>query len=311
MRVVALEPFLAETAHFLVGMENLVGVSHNSDFPEEVKKGHHVTQSGRTIGLQSRSKTLAERLSSSLVDVDRLLDAKPDVVITKLPHPDDLGILREELASVSGRKIALFHHDPIRLDEVYDMFDNVGKEIGVPEKGKALSQRVKAQVMDWCSNFYDRIRNKRVALVTSVNPLLLGGRWIPDMIRAASGHPQAMLAQEEDQRTSWEAIVKYNPDVLVIAPKNAPYPESLSCFEQFEKLPRWEEIYAVKRGDVFFTDGTSFFNHPTPRLIESMGILISAMAGLESGYITARDAMYRLRYLELHRHKFAAPKQNS
>ncbi len=266
MKVVCLSPFLAEIATHLLDEESVI---------------------------------LAPRALESEIRA-----MKPNVVLCSFADANEFVRFKSDLFGDESAPFLVFNHAPIRLEEIFEMFDDIGRELKVIEKGRALSQRVKAQIMDWCASFYDRIKNKRVTFLSSVQPLMLGGRWVPDMIRAASGHSQGQLAQGDDVPVKWQEIVDFNPDVIVIAPKNLSFQETLKTFKDLEKLPRWDEIYAVKRGDVFFTDGTVYFNSPTQKLIESMGILISAMAGFESGYITARDSMYKLRYLELHRHKF-------
>ena len=80
--------------------------------------------------------------------------------------------------------------------------------------------------------------------------------------------------------------------------------DSCKLFREFEKRPGWDNIPAVKRGEVFFSEGISNFYRPSMRLIESMSILVSAIAGFDSGYITPRDSFHKLRWLELQRHQF-------
>lgn len=288
MKVLVLEDFLEETASRIVDPSEIVTL------PGE---------SGTREGGQFRF--VSEQLCSRRLAIDALKALEPDCILTRLPDPDQLSRVREEIFSLYGRQVFVHHHDPVRLEDIYTMFEDVGRQLKKPEKGRELSHKVKAQIMDWSANFYDRMKNKRVTFISSVEPLMLGARWVPDMIRVASGHPQAILAKKEDQLIRWEEVVKFNPDVIIVAPKDLPFMEGVKSFKHFEKLPMWEKIYAVKRGDVFFTDGQAYFNKPTPKIIESMGILISAMAGFESGYITPRDSSYKLRYLELHRHKFS------
>lgn len=286
MKVLVLEDFLQEVAARIIEPADIVTISAEAT----TRAAEH--------------RLVSEQLCSRRLSLDELKTLNPDCILTKLPDPDLLPRIREELFSLFGRQIFVHHHDPVRLDDIYTMFEEVGRQLKKPEKGRELSHKVKAQIMDWSANFYDRMKNKRVTYISSVEPLMLGGRWIPDMIRVASGHPQAAIGKKEDILIRWEDVVKFNPDVIIVAPKDKPFLEGVKTFKYFEKLPMWEKIYAVKRGDVFFTDGQSYFNKPTPKIIESMGILISAMAGFESGYITPRDSSYKLRYLELHRHKF-------
>ena len=298
MRVVALEPFLSELTRALIGEGSLVGTVEKSHIQPDYETKLLTEQK------YASKKNFLEKLTRHKIDIELLKETLPDCILTSLPEPEILPLLKEELSKACGRPVALYHHDPVRLDDVFLMFESIGKQLKVPDKGKLIGSKVKAQMMDWSANFYDRMKNKRVTLLSGIEPFVLGARWIPDMIRMASAHPQVLSGLKEDAMVDWEAIVKFNPDIIIVAPKNLEFKESLKLFPKLGTLPHWESIYAVKRGDVFFTDGRRYFNTPTTKLIESMGILISCLAGFESGYITERDSSFKLRYLEMHRHKF-------
>jgi len=184
------------------------------------------------------------------------------------------------------------------------MFERVGAEVGLGTAGCDLARRIRAQFMDWADNFYERTKNKRVTFLESVEPLRLGGLWIPDMSRFASAVSQEPPRGEIGRTVTWDEIVRFNPDVLIIAPEGCALNDSAKLFKRFEALAGWEAVSAVKRGEVIFAAGDGQFDRPGPRLREAMGVLVSAIAGLESGYITPRDVFYRLRWVELHRHRF-------
>jgi iron complex transport system substrate-binding protein len=91
--------------------------------------------------------------------------------------------------------------------------------------------------------------------------------------------------------------------VIVVAPVGFNLSESVKTFSKVVTLPEWESLPAVKRGEVIFAAGDALYR-PGPRLVKGAAVLISAIAGLDSGYITERDEYFKLRYLELHRHRF-------
>ncbi len=98
-------------------------------------------------------------------------------------------------------------------------------------------------------------------------------------------------------------IIAFHPDVIIVAPRGMELKASLASFKELSKLKGWEELPAVVRGEVIFTDGIKHFYNPTDGLVDSMAVLLSGIAGFESGYIAERDTFYRLRWLELHRHR--------
>lgn len=310
MRIVSLEPYLTETTCVLGLQESLVGISHRCDYPEDIKFLPRVTVA-RDLGLGEHYKGargfLPENLSPDFIQLEELVALKPDLVLTAVPNMEEqeelLARLRSELRDHCGEETRLAAFEARNFEEILQMFQDLGRALDMRAKGWDLAQRVKSQLMDWGDNFHDRMRNKRVSLLASVRPLKLGGWWIPDMIRLCSGLSQNAASGHPARETTWEEIVEFRPDVIVVAPKDYGMSETLKVFKELEQLPGWEDVPAVKRGEVIFTDGVSHFHRPTPRLMGSMGVLVSAIAGLESGYITPRDSFYRLRWLEMQRHK--------
>jgi iron complex transport system substrate-binding protein len=186
---------------------------------------------------------------------------------------------------------------------MYDAFEEIGVLIGRAREGRELTNRLKAQLMDWGDNFYPRMKNKKVTVLSSVNPLRVAGRWIPDIIKTASAQPQLLALGETDKATTWREIEAFKPDVVVVAPEGYSLEESVKTLSLLERVPEWEGIPAVKRGEVIFCEGTGLYR-PGPKILKGAAVLFSAIAGLESGYITKRDEFFRLRFVELHRHRF-------
>ena len=299
----SLDPVITELVCYFGLGESLVGVSHNCLLPEEGQAERVTTNQG------SASKPLLEQgLSSARPDLKRIKELAPDLLLAFPPYQEQwseqLKALKEAFAALGLPATKLLCYSPRTLDQVYDFFVSVGRDLGIEAQGRALASRLKAQVMDWCDNFYERMKNKKVSLITSCDPLTLGGFWMPGMVALCSAHSQVRVSGKPSQRVEWHEIVQFAPDVIVIAPWNMDAKQAALQYRNFERRPDWEKIPAVKRGEVYFSDGLDHFNRPTPKLIDSMGILVSAIAGLESGYITARDSFYKLRWVELHRHKF-------
>lgn len=303
MRIVSLEPFLTELVCYFGRESELVGVSHRCDTPEVIRSLPRVTTDDDTT-----PRTLAD-LSRFTVRIDDIVAIQPDLILTSVCGDPDTVIatvmtLTEGLRALCGNNVRILTYNPRTLEDIFATFERCGKDLGVAGEGHQLAQRSKAQLMDWADNFYERMKNKRVTFLESVDPLRLGGFWIPDMIRLASAVSHEPPRGEVGRIVSWDEVVAFKPDVVVVAPHGYDLAGAAKLFKRFEKFPGWEDLSAVKRGEVVFAPGSGLFDRPGPRLREAMAILISAIAGLESGYITPRDSFYRLRWLELQRHRF-------
>ena len=308
MKIVSLAPFVTQLLyHFGLG-QNLIGVSEACLVPEGVSAPERVTAGPSASERAGESKywRLSGLFGDLAVDFEKLAALAPEIVIAHIPganeSPSIIDRARAGLMEVLGEGCRLIVYDPRTLEHVFQTFEHLGRSCEAADKGLALTHRVRAQVMNWADNFYDRMKNKRVIVITALEPLRIGGLWIPDMIHMASAL-SLTLAGQDDRELDWKEVTAFRPDVILVAPRELGLKECLRQFRFFDQVPEWEKLPAVKRGEVFFTDGSRYFNMPGPLLMDSMGILISAIAGFESGYITARDIFYRLRWLELHRHR--------
>ena len=306
MRIAALEPFLCELVLSFDRGADLVAVSEGAVCDASVPR---VTR-GASGSAAARGALLPAPLASRPIDIALLKAAAPDLVLTSLPDlngPDapagQAAVMERELSSVLGKDIRLISYNPLRLEDIYGVWEKAGVDLGAGARGRTLAGRTRAQFMDWADNFYERSKSKRVSVIGGVDPFSVMGRWVPDMVQLLSAVSQTQPGSA-DRVVEWSDITAFRPDVLIVAPSGMPLVQSSKLFAVLEKLPGWEDLPAVKRGECFFADGCAHFHDPGPSLMESMGVLASAVGGMDSGYITKRDSFFRLRYLELHRHKY-------
>lgn len=249
---------------------------------------------------------LSQSLSAENVDLEALKRLSPSLVFTDFEGLDSESerVRREgELSQLIGKEVRLIALRARSLEGVYGAIEKVGEVVGRSPAAREMCNRIKAQIMDWCDAFYDRMKNKRVSVLSSVTPLRLAGKWIPDLVKAASCIPQYNSLGGGAKEVTWREIEEFRPDVIVVAPEGYALEESVKTLRFLERNPTWESVPAVKRGEVIFCDGLGLYL-PGPKILSGVSQLISGIAGLESGYITDRDSFYRLRWVELHRHRF-------
>ena len=234
--------------------------------------------------------------------MESLRPQRPNVILAGLePSTIPLSVVKARLASEWGESVKIVGYAPVGLSGIFDGIEAIGTALHRWPAAHALSQRLRAQLMNWADNFYDRIRNKRVVFLSSVEPLMVAGFWVADLIRFASAHPVYSAQESFHALISWDDLCAFAPDVLIVAPTGASLSASMSNLPTLEALPGWEKIPAVKRGEVVFCDGVNHFYEPGLGIRESAAILFSAIAGFDSGYITPREIFRRLRWVELRR----------
>ena len=308
MRVVSLEPFITELVRHFGAEAQLVAVTQ----PCVLTKGLELPR--LTNGTKSKSNAnitqlaLEDCLCAMRIDLAQLKMVRPDVILTSLPFERAGKELEQVLSSTVskhiGHPVVVYSIAPVSFTQVLEGIERIAAVLSVKQLGLDMSHRYKAQVMDWADNFYDRMKNKRVSFISSIDPLSISGRWISDMIKLCSAVPQSLSVDIVDQEIEWADILSYRPDVMIVAPRGADLAESLATFKILEKLDGWESLPAVKRGEVIFAEGKRYFHSPGLQILDSMAVLISAIAGFESGYITPRDSFFRLRWMEMQRHRY-------
>lgn len=308
MRIVSLQPFATDLLNrFGVGWD-LVGCMHLGDVPPNAPRAVVLTRPRQhpLKYLDDDAARLAEGLSPYPLDVGELKNLVPDVILADIRERDKAGFVtwaEAYLVREIGRRVIIKDISVDGLEAVYQVIEELGAFVGNRVDARRVASKIKAQLMSWADSFFDRCRGKHVLVLSEVDPLVVEGRWFPDFIRMFGAKPFERQQDALEAPCTWQEVVQARVDVIVVAPENRSISQSVTLLPILQAVPGWDEIPAVKRGEVVFAPGTDLYR-PGPRFLKGAAILVSALAGLESGYITERDEYFKVRYLELHRHRF-------
>ncbi len=308
MRIVSLEPFITDIVDFCGAATMLVGVSGACELSDQSSNPSIVTNTeDKTPPYTSADDQRVSRgLASLPVDVKQIIAAKPDLILTHVTDAERATFVpfaEEYFEAWVGRRVVIQDVAIISLATMYEEIENVGGRLGKRREARELAGRIKAQLMEWADSFFDRSRGKKVVLLSSVDPLRIETRWFTSFAKLFSCQLFNREPKRRDTQLQWSEIRDFRPDVIVVAPPLGGVSACVRSLVALEGLDRWEFLPAVKRGDVFFCDGKDLYR-PGPRFLRGAAVFVSALAGLESGYITQRDEFFKLRFLELHRHRF-------
>ena len=306
MKIVSLSPSLTDILFALHDGHKVVGVTQLCKVPSGDCKPAIVTTANPIAQNTEFQRKLVAGLSEIPVDLEALKKASPSSILTSLvgEKPQEFTTFAEDFFDRNwSRKISIRSLDILTLDGLFAAYAEVGGLLGNSGIGRDRAQRMKSQLLDWGRNLYERLRNKKVVVLSGVEPLEVAGCWVPDIIKLVSGRPFKPDLRRLTAPTTWEEIQEFAPDVIVVAPRGKTLDESVKYLRKLEALPDWDSLPAVKRGEVVFSDGIRLYQ-TGPAILDGAGILVSAIAGLDSGYITKRDEFHRLRFVELHRHRF-------
>jgi iron complex transport system substrate-binding protein len=282
MRIVSLIPSATEIVGALGLTGDLVGRSHECDYPQGVERLPACTApkfpaEGTSYEIDGRVKAiLAEGLSVYRVDAELLRDLTPDVILTQSQCEVCAVSLRDVERAVCewvGSRPTIVSLEPNSLDDVLCDIGRVAEALGVADRGAVLRDDMCSR-MDAVARTADALDARpSVAVVEWIEPLMAAGNWMPELVRMAGGRN---LFGDAGKHSPWipiEAVATADPDWIVLTPCGFPIDRARADVVLLEKHDEWRSLRAVREGRVAIGDGNQFFNRPGPRLVESLEIL--------------------------------------
>lgn len=281
-RIASLLPSATEIVCALGCGNQLVARSHECDYPATARDAPVCTQARIDVekssaGIDQAVKTAAAAGQPLFgIDSQTLRDARPDLILTQA-HCEVCAVSSEDLTDIirswPGPAPEVVSLSPTRFAHLWDDMKRVAAAIGLPDDGKEPISEYKLR----CVNVIERAalptRKPSVLALEWLDPLMAGGNWIPDMIEMTGAVNLIAKAGEHSGWITMEQITAADPDVIVLLPCGFDLARTLKEAELLEQLPGWRQLKAVKKKRVYATDGSSFFNRPGPRLVDSLEIL--------------------------------------
>ena len=283
-RVVSLLPSATEIVCAVGAADQLVGISHECDFPDGIRDRAVLTRSriagdGSSRAIDTEVRTvLRDALSIYAVDEDELAALAPDVVITQdlcevcAVSLDDV---RRAVARLARRDdVRIVSLRPTRLSDVLGDVERVADALGRIEQGRRVRAELERRIERIAARVAPAPTRPRVASVEWIEPLMLGGTWMPDLIELAGGTAVGVAAGEPAPTIEPADLRALRPDVVLVKP----------CGFTLERTLRERELIGraiaanLEPGvPIYLADGSAYFNRPGPRLVESLEILAACV----------------------------------
>jgi iron complex transport system substrate-binding protein len=286
MRIVSLLPSATEIVGALGLGGQLVGVSHECDFPTSVARLPKVTRSLIPEQASSREvdQLVRQRLNErkALYELDRpALEAlQPDLIVTQALC-DVCAVaeseVREAACSLPGAPRVL-NLEPRTLAEVLDSMRHVAQAAGVDaQRAEPLIGALQARVQADAARSAGLRQRPRVALLEWLDPPFSCGHWSPELVRLAGGVEGLGREGHPSRRLDWDEVLAWQPEVVFIACCGYDAKRALADLPPLRSIPAWRDLPAVRAGRVYVSDGSQYFSRPGPRLVDSLEILAHAL----------------------------------
>ena len=285
MRICSLLPSATEIAFALGLGDEVVGVTHECDYPPEARKRRVVARSAidpARCTSREIDRAVTERLSAQqslyTLDLESFQAVAPDFVITQdLCEVCALDLNEvERAAETLPCRPKIVSLAPSTLADVFRDIETVGEAAGRKAAAAALVTELKRRVVRVRELAARSGQKPRVACIEWVDPIYPAGHWVPEMVDLAGGSDGLGKKGVPARATSWERVRSYAPEVVVLMPCGFGVERAASEASLLYRLDGWRDLPAVKNGNVYAVDGSAYFNRPGPRLVD----VVEVLAGL-------------------------------
>ena len=281
VRIVSLLPSLTELVCALGRGEDLVGVTHECDYPPEVARLPFLTRSHTPA--DATSAEIDELVSSQHqglyeLEGDLLAELAPDLILTQ--EQCDVCAVNEETVREAAARLPGSPHvesvNPMSLSDVFAMFSRVGDLLDCRAEAESIIAGFKLTAGE-IARRRKGASPRRVLLLEWLDPPFGCGHWNPELIERAGGTEVIGRPGGPSRRITWMQVAASRPEVVIAAPCGFTLDRAELDARAVELRPEWRELPAVREGGVVLVDGSSFFSRPGPRLETSLRIAAAAI----------------------------------
>ena len=289
LRIASLLPSATEILCALGLEENIVGITHECDFPRSIMDKPHLTASRishETMSSAEIDHAVRSQLDGhgSIYDLNTKLleELKPDLIVTQ--ELCDVCAVNYEMvqkaAKIYAAEAQVISLEPNTIADIFENIKTVGELCGIADKAEEVVKnlqnrldKIKSRIEEYEINSKSKIQKPKVFMLEWLEPPFAPGHWTPEQVEIAGGECLLGSAGEKSVMTTYEAIFETQPEIMVLTPCGYYTADILRQLKQTEFPSNWNEIPAVKNGNVRALDASSYFSRPAPRVVDGAEIL--------------------------------------
>lgn len=262
--------------------DQLVGITHECDYPLEVKGKPVVVRSVLPVEKMSQpeidaavTQRMRDGLSLYQVDEELLRDLAPDIILTQnlcqvcAPSGNEVTQALELLP----KKPQILWLTPKSLAEIFDNLRELGQATGRVEDAEELIAAGRARLEKVAAVTRPLSDRPRVFCMEWLDPVYCSGHWMPEMVEIAGGVDELARKGTDSIRIPWNDVLEWAPEVLIITPCGFNLDKVIQQTPQLFNYPGWVDLPAVRDGRVYAVDANSYFARPGPRVVEGTELL--------------------------------------
>jgi iron complex transport system substrate-binding protein len=284
-RIVSFLPSATEMACALGLADSIVGITHECDYPPEVKSRPVVVRNALPIEKMSQSeidRAVAERMRAgqSLYQIDEQLlrELAPDLILTQdlcqvcAPSGNEVSQVIKALPKTPQ----ILWLTPQSLSDIFDNVRDLGAATGRITEAESLVNECQLRLADLVQRTKAVTDRPRVFCMEWLDPVYASGHWVPELVKIAGGVDELGRERGESVRISWDEIFAWAPEVLVIMPCGFNLQQTMKQIWDVyggQNSAPFFDLPAVRNNRVYAVDANSYFARPGPRVVEGAELL--------------------------------------
>ena len=282
MRICSLLPSATEIVFSLGLGDQLVGVTHECDYPPAATRLPAVTRSALDH-TDASSREIHNHVVASLhggssiyyLDQERLKKLDPDILLTQelcQVCAVSYGEVRKAVRLLPGER-QVVSLEPTSLKGILESIEQVGRLTGRPERAAEVVRALQQRIDQVATTARGAPQRPRVFALEWLDPPFSGGHWVPEMVRLAGGRKGLGREGYPSAQISWPDVAAYDPEVIVLMPCGFNLAQSTEVLSRVALSEVWKGLSAVRSGQVYVVDGSAYFNRPGPRIVDGLEIM--------------------------------------
>jgi iron complex transport system substrate-binding protein len=281
-QIVSFLPSATEMACALGLSDQLVGITHECDYPPEIRGKAVVVRNVLPIEQMSQREidtAVAQRMKDGLslyqVDGDLLRALAPDLILTQdlcqvcAPSGNEVS----EVLNLLPKKPRILWLTPNSLVEIAGNMRELGEATGRTKEAEELVAAGRDRVEKIAALTRNLSHRPRVFCMEWLDPVYCSGHWVPEMVRLAGGVDALAQEGKDSVRIYWDDVLEFAPEVLIITPCGFNLEKAVEESGKLSTFPDWSSLPAVRNGRVFAVDANSYFARPGPRVVDGTELL--------------------------------------
>jgi iron complex transport system substrate-binding protein len=281
-RIVSFLPSATEMVCALGLEDQLVGITHECDYPPSIKDKPVVVSSAVPVENMTEAeidKAVSERVRAGLsvyqVDEALLRQLAPDLILAQdlceVCAPSGNEVSRA-LKVLSG-KPEIFYLTPKSVGGILQNLRDLGHATGCSKAAESWVNSATDKLERMAAVTRTLPARPRVFCMEWLDPLYCSGHWVPEMVKMAGGIDEISQEGGDSFRVPWKDVLEWAPEVLVVMPCGFHLEKVVALAAKLGSLPGWMEIPAVRKRQVYAVDASSYFARPGPRVVEGTELL--------------------------------------